>query len=131
AGGHVTGGGFGLLSRRHGLTVDHLHAIEVVVVDDGGAARSVIATREPQDPNRDLWWAHTGGGGGNFGVVTRFWFRSPLTADALLPRPPSELLVSTVFLPWPELSEQCFARLMRNYGEWYVAHRRPGEREAG
>ena len=43
----------------------------------GRRARSVVATRESSDPNRDLWWAHTGGGGGNFGVVTRYWFRSP------------------------------------------------------
>jgi hypothetical protein len=133
AGGHVTGGGFGLLSRRHGLTVDHLYAVEVVVVDDSGAARSVIATREPGDPNRDLWWAHTGGGGGNFGVVTRFWFRSAdaglVPAEALLPRPPSELLVSTVFLPWSELSERSFGRLMTNYGQWYIAHRDGSDRE--
>ncbi|WP_157978879.1 FAD-binding oxidoreductase, partial [Nocardia aurea] len=76
-GGHIAGGGFGLLSRRYGLTVDHLQAVEVVVVDAYGTAKSVVATREDSDPNRELWWAHTGGGGGNFGIVTRYWFRSP------------------------------------------------------
>ena len=60
-----------------GLAADYLYAVEVVTVDEGGRASSVVATREPSDPNRDLWWAHTGGGGGNFGVVTRYWFRSP------------------------------------------------------
>ncbi|MEV5504458.1 hypothetical protein AB0M50_54545, partial [Nonomuraea fuscirosea] len=41
-------------------------------------------TPAPQDDRRDegggnagLWWACAGGGGGNFGVVTRFWFRTP------------------------------------------------------
>ncbi|MER7890103.1 FAD-binding protein [Micromonospora sp. NPDC094482] len=72
-GGHIAGGGYGRLSRLHGLVVDHLYAVEVVVVDRGGTARAVVATRERTDPNRDLWWAHTGGGGGNFGVVTRYW----------------------------------------------------------
>ena len=76
-GGHVSGGAFGFLCRQHGLAADHLYGVEVVVVDEAGTARSVVATREPSDPNRDLWWAHTGGGGGNFGVVTRYWFRSP------------------------------------------------------
>ncbi|MFD0392095.1 FAD-binding protein [Streptomyces nogalater] len=76
-GGHVLGGGYGALSRRYGLSVDHLYAVEVVVVDERGRASTVVATREPGDPHRDLWWGHTGGGGGNFGVVTRYWFRSP------------------------------------------------------
>lgn len=76
-GGHVSGGGFGLLSRAHGLTVDHLEAIEVVVVDADRTVRPVIATREPGDPARDLLWAYSGGGGGSFGVITRYWFRTP------------------------------------------------------
>ena len=74
--GHVLGGAFGFLCREHGLAADHLYAVEVVFVDETGTARSVVATREASDPNRDLWWAHTGGGGGNFGIVTRYWFRS-------------------------------------------------------
>ena len=57
-GGHVLGGGFGYLCRQHGLAADHLYGVEVVVVDETGTAKSVTATREPSDPNRDLWWAH-------------------------------------------------------------------------
>ena len=84
-GGHVLGGGFGYLCRQHGLAADHLYGVEVVVVDENGTAKSVTATRETSDPNRDLWWAHTGGGGGNFGIVTRYWFRSPRPRAAIPP----------------------------------------------
>src|SRR5207244_3918858 len=76
-GGHVVGGAFGFLCRQLGLAADYLCAVEVVTVAADGRASSVVATREASDPNRDLWWAHTGGGGGNFGVVIRYWFRSP------------------------------------------------------
>ncbi|MFD8500301.1 FAD-binding oxidoreductase [Amycolatopsis sp. NPDC059657] len=111
AGGHITGGGYGLLSRTHGLTVDHLDAVEVVVVDADGTARAVVATR-----GSDLWWAHTGGGGGNFGVVTRFFFR-PLV------RPPSEVLLSSLSVPWSRLDEAGFARLLDGYGRWHAESR--------
>ncbi|WP_433174904.1 FAD-binding oxidoreductase [Actinoallomurus sp. CA-150999] len=130
AGGHVCGGGYGALCRMYGLTVDHLFAVEVVVVDRSGKARSVVATREPSDPNRDLWWAHTGGGGGNFGIVTRYWFRSPdaqgTDPGRLLPRPPSTVLSYSLDWPWAELDRDSFVRLMRNYGEWGERNSAPG-----
>lgn len=129
SGGHIAGGGYGLLSRAHGLVVDHLYAVEVVVADAAGRVRTVVATREPDDPHRELWWAHTGGGGGNFGLVTRYWFRSPdargrKPSEQLL-RPPSTVLVSAVSLPWEGLSERQFSRLLHNFGSWHEAHSRP------
>ena len=66
-GGITLGGGVGFLSRLHGLTVDSLVAAEIVTAD--GEVREVDAEREP-----DLFWAIRGGGG-NFGVATRFKFR--------------------------------------------------------
>src|SRR3989441_10396032 len=75
-GGHVVGGAFGFLCRQLGLAADYLYVVEVVTVDEGRRASSVVATRETSDPHRDLWWGHTGGGGGNFGGGTRYWFRS-------------------------------------------------------
>ncbi|MGK5559089.1 BBE domain-containing protein, partial [Actinomadura kijaniata] len=118
-GGHISGGGYGALCRLHGLSVDYLYAVEVVVVDRAGKVRSVVATREPSDPNRDLWWAHTGGGGGNFGVVTRYWFRS-------LPTPPSTVLDFTLQWPWERLDRDTFVRLLRNYGRWGERNSAPG-----
>jgi hypothetical protein len=128
-GGHIAGGGYGPLSRRHGLSVDHLWAVEVVVVDRAGRARTVVATREPDDPNRDLWWAHTGGGGGNFGVVTRYWFRTPGATGTdparLLPRPPARLLTGAAYWSWNGLTEAAFTRLVKNHGAWHAAHSGP------
>ncbi|MFF5858916.1 FAD-binding oxidoreductase [Streptomyces sp. NPDC012751] len=130
-GGHVSGGAWGPLCRLHGLVVDHLQAVEVVVVDARGKARAVVATRDEDDPHHDLWWAHTGGGGGNFGIVTRYWFRSPGAKGrdprGLLPKPPAELLVSAVGWAWNELSRQEFFQLARNYADWHVAHRGPDD----
>jgi aclacinomycin oxidase len=122
-GGHVLGGAFGFLCREHGLAADYLYGVEVVVVDNAGTARSVVATREASDANRDLWWAHTGGGGGNFGIVTRYWFRTPGTgmtvpASLLLPRAPDSVLTFRVAWKWEDFDERRFTRLMRNHGEW-------------
>lgn len=129
-GGHVLGGAFGFLSRQYGLAADHLYAVEVVGVDGSDVARSVVATREPTDPNRDLWWAHTGGGGGNFGIVTRYWFRSPALHDGgpanFLPQAPAAVLRFKVQWNWEDVDEATFTRLLRNHGEWSERNSAPG-----
>jgi hypothetical protein len=125
-GGHASGGGYGMLSRRHGLVVDHLEAVEVVVVSKNGTVRAVVAGRDPADPNHDLWWAHTGAGGGNFGVVTRYWFRSPGATEndptTLLPAPPAQVLSVTAQWSWADLTQDGFTNLLRAYGTWHEQH---------
>ena len=66
-GGITVGGGVGYLVRKHGLTIDALLAADVVTAT--GELVRVDAENHP-----DLFWAIRGGGG-NFGVATRFQFR--------------------------------------------------------
>ena len=121
-GGHVVGGAFGFLCRQLGLAADYLYAVEVVTVDEGGRASGVVATRETADPHRDLWWAHTGGGGGNFGIVTRYWFRSPDASGedpaTLLPRAPDSITTFKAEWNWSDIDRPSFQRLLKNHGIW-------------
>ncbi len=65
-GGLATAGGIGFLAREHGLTIDHLRAVEMVLADG-----SVV--RASDHENADLFWA-VRGAGANFGIVTAFEF---------------------------------------------------------
>jgi FAD/FMN-containing dehydrogenase len=66
-GGLTLGGGVGYLVRKHGMAIDNLIAAEIVTAD--GELLRVDA-----EHHSDLFWAIRGGGG-NYGVVTRFQFR--------------------------------------------------------
>jgi FAD/FMN-containing dehydrogenase len=91
-GGITLGGGIGYLVRKHGLTIDDLLGAEIVTAD--GRLLCIDAATHP-----DLFWAIRGGGG-NFGVATRFQFRlhdvdSILAGTLVLPATP-EIIASFV-----------------------------------
>jgi FAD/FMN-containing dehydrogenase len=85
-GGLALGGGVGFASRKFGLTCDNLLEATVVLAD--GSAVVCNASRHP-----DLYWALRGGGGGNFGIVTRFVFRT---------HPISQVAIYTLEWPWSD-----------------------------
>jgi FAD/FMN-containing dehydrogenase len=102
-GGITLGGGVGFLVRKHGLTIDNLLAAELVTAD--GQLLEVDDQHHP-----DLFWAIRGGGG-NFGVATRFRFRlhqlpSIVGGMLLLPGSPEVLegLVATAAAAPEELT---------------------------
>jgi FAD/FMN-containing dehydrogenase len=74
-GGIALGGGIGWLVRDRGLAIDALREVELVT-----AAGEVLTVNEVEYP--DLFWALRGGGG-NFGVATRFTFQAT-PVDALV-----------------------------------------------
>lgn len=72
-GGLATTGGIGWLVREHGLTIDHLRAVDIVLAD-GTAARASA------EENPDLFWA-VRGAGANFGIVVAFEFEVDVVGD--------------------------------------------------
>lgn len=72
-GGLATAGGIGLLSRKHGLTIDHLRAVELVLADGS-------QLRADTQENPELFWAMRGAGA-NFGIATSFEFEVDEVGD--------------------------------------------------
>lgn len=97
--GLTLGGGFGWLTRKYGMTVDNVISAEVVTVE----GEKITAS---SDENSDLFWALLGGGG-NFGVVTKWEFAlhpvGPEITAGLIVYPLSE--ASQVLNQWREFTK--------------------------
>jgi FAD/FMN-containing dehydrogenase len=73
--GLALGGGIGFASRLFGTTSDNVLSLRIVTSDGR------VGVCDPHT-NPDLYWACRGGGGGNFGVVTSFVFRTHAVSRA-------------------------------------------------
>ena len=94
-GGHIAGGGFGLFSRLHGLTTDWLTGADIVVTPSPGVAKLL---QVDASSDSELFWALRGAGCGNFGVISRFYFRE-------LPRAPEKAEIVSLEIPWEDISD--------------------------
>lgn len=117
AGGHISGAGYGLLSRLHGVTPDWVTAVDVVTIDHAGKARIRRADKK-NDP--DLLRACRGAGGGNFGIVTYFHFDT-------LPKAPIEVVKGSVSFGWEGMTEERFARILYLFSNYWETRGRDPE----
>ena len=117
AGGHISGGGYGLLSRLHGVTSDWLTAVDILTVDAHG---KVVARRVDQKHDPELFRACRGAGGGGFGVITNYFFEE-------LPKVPQEVITANISFSWPDMTEEKFEAILKTYGNyWETRGKDPG-----
>jgi len=141
-GGITLGGGIGLLARKYGMTIDSLLAADVVTADG-----QLVRTDENSHP--DMFWAIRGGGG-NFGVATRFKYRlaevpqvlgwmliQPATADTIAAfiaeaeKAPDELTTIANIMhcpPLPFVAEEHHGKLVNFAFVVYAGDTASGER---
>lgn len=109
AGGHISGGGYGLLARRYGLSVDYLSAVDIVTVDRNGKATPIRADKKNYP---DLLRALRGGQGSNFGIITAFHFDD-------LPECPADVLHANISWDWSDMTPEKFAHILTTYGKYW------------
>ncbi|KAK3087735.1 hypothetical protein FSP39_009946 [Pinctada imbricata] len=88
-GGYTLGGGTSPLSRKLGLAVDNLLEVEMVTYNGTTVVANAQLTKTIDDgviertKNTDLFWALRGGGGGTYGIVTKYTFRLHRTVPTI------------------------------------------------
>ena len=115
AGGHICGGGYGFLSRMHGLTCDWLTGVDMLVPHESGRAlrRVHVSRRSTGENERNLLAACCGAGGGQFGIITSYYFDE-------LPEAPREVL--WLPLAFSIDNRDALARVLHAYYQWFADH---------
>jgi FAD/FMN-containing dehydrogenase len=108
AGGHLSGGGYGVLTRLQGLSVDWMTGVDILTVEING---KVTNRHVNKHHDADLFRALRGGGGASFGVVTNFYFDK-------LPPAPQNLSTAAVSFPWDTMTEDKFVHIVQTYGDY-------------
>jgi FAD/FMN-containing dehydrogenase len=145
--GLTLGGGFGWITRKHGLTIDNLLSVDIVTAEG-----KMLRASDSDSDNADLFWAIRGGGG-NFGVVTSFELRlhpvGPQVLSGLIVHPfdqaatllpqfrriakeaPDELTIWTVMRkapPLPFLPAEWHGREVLIFAACYCGDMKEGEK---
>lgn len=108
--GHALGGGYGFLSKRYGLVADYVRGIELVRVNDKGQAVRIYYDATSTEGSNALW-AHRGGGGGQFGIVTRLDFSA-------LPARPAQMYLGRLDWRWSDMNLTRFNALLRAFTKY-------------
>ncbi|MDR0218356.1 MAG: BBE domain-containing protein [Enterobacteriaceae bacterium] len=112
-GGHITGGGYGLLSRKQGLTVDWLAGIDILVPNDNCFKVIHVSKRSQDDNHKRLFKACCGAGGGNFGIILNYYFDD-------LPDAPSTAAFVKLTYKWDQIPDQiALQKFLDAYLGWF------------
>lgn len=113
SGGHICGGGYGLLSRLHGLTVDWLSGVDILVPDlNGKGLVSKHVSLNSTGTERDLFIACRGGGGGNYGIILNYYYKD-------LPQAPRQAYLLTLSWPWASFTKEKLKHFLKEYWRWF------------
>ncbi|AZE52239.1 Putative oxidoreductase [Pseudomonas synxantha] len=116
-GGHICGGGYGLLSRKYGLVCDWLSGVDILVPDIEGKAldKHHVSRNSTSQDELDLFAACCGAGGGQFGIITSYYFND-------LPPAPKEVLWLVLEWDWSVLTKPALDSLLVAYQAWFAGN---------
>ncbi|MBV4453601.1 MULTISPECIES: FAD-dependent oxidoreductase [Pseudomonas] len=114
-GGHICGGAYGLLSRKDGLVCDWLSGVDMLVpnAQGNGLIPVHVARNSPNLDDLDLFAACCGAGGGQFGIITGYYFDT-------LPDAPTEVLWLVMEWDWSQLNKLALDKLLTAYQDWFA-----------
>ncbi len=108
-GGHISGGGYGFLTRLYGIAPDWISAVDIVTVDAKGKVQLRHVDKKT-DP--DLLRACRGSGGGSFGVITAYYADAP-------PPAPKEVLTGNMSFTWGDMTPERLHHILYIYSSYW------------